>query len=341
MTKFSDLSAADQQRFEAAAEWHLRLRKEPSLELSRDYLIWISDANNARAFEAIESGWAAVGDLAAAPDLLQLRRGALARAHRAGERSWFPRKTAWRLAAAAVVIAVFASAGAYRYAIADTVYQTDVGERRVVALADGSRISMDSDTEVRVRYSEHARTLELDHGRARFDVAHDVTRPFTVTAGSETVVAVGTSFNVERLGSTVLVTLIQGHVVVKSATPSSVLQIASIAPKAKPPVSLNAGEEMVASIDTKPVISQANLQTATAWESGHLIFKDETLAEAVERVNRYTDKPISVDPDIASTHISGVFNAGDIGSFVSAVTSYFPIQATTNSDNTIVLQRRS
>lgn len=341
MTKFSDLSVGDQQRFEAAAEWHLRLRESPALELSREYLTWIADAANAHAFEAVESGWAAVGDLAATPDLLQLRRGALASAHKAGERRWFPRKSAWRLVAAATIIAVFASMGIYQYATADTVYQTDVGERRVVALADGSRISMDSDTEVRVRYSEHARTLELDHGRARFDVAHDVTRPFTVTAGSETVVAVGTSFNVERLGSTVLVTLIQGHVVIKGAVPSPILRIASVAPRAKPPVSLKAGQELVAEADAKPVISEANLQAATAWESGHLIFKDETLAEAVERVNRYTDTPISVDPDVASTRISGVFNAGDIGSFVSAVTSYFPIQATTNSDNTIVLQRRS
>src|SRR6202008_2663400 len=102
-------------------------------------------------------------------------------------------------------------------------------------------------------YSEHARTLELDHGRARFDVAHDVTRPFTVTAGSETVVAVGTSFNVERLGATVLVTLIQGHVVIKGAAPSTILQLANIAPKSKPPVSLSAGQELVANADTKPV----------------------------------------------------------------------------------------
>ena len=339
MTKFTDLPMLEQQRLSAAAEWHLRLRNEPSLELSPDYAAWIASGENARAFKVVDAGWTAVGDLATSPDMLALRREALSRAHEAGTRHWFPRKTALRALAAAFLVAAIGSAAIYPYMTSDTMFHTDVGERRVVALPDGSRISMDSDTEVHVRYSEHARALELNRGRARFDVAHDVTRPFTVTAGAETVVAVGTSFSVERLGSTVLVTLIQGHVVIKRAP----LIIASALSRSKSArsISLSAGEELVAATDSKPVVVQVNLQSATAWEAGHLVFKDETLGEAVECVNRYTDKPISVDSDISMLRVSGVFNAGDVGSFVSAVTSYFPVQATTNSDNTIILQRRS
>ena len=157
-----------------------------------------------------------------------------------------------------------------------------------------------------------------------------------VTAGSETVIAVGTSFNVERLGPKVVVTLIQGHIVIKGA-PSPDTPLA----KPRPAVSLNAGQEMIASADLSPVVSTANLQVATAWESGKLVFRDESLAEAVERVNRYTDKPITVAPDVAGIRINGVFNAGDVGSFVSGVTGYFPVQATTDANNNIVLERRS
>jgi ferric-dicitrate binding protein FerR (iron transport regulator) len=50
---------------------------------------------------------------------------------------------------------------------------------------------------------------------------------------------------------------------------------------------------------------------------------------------------VVVDPSIESIRISGVFNAGDIGSFVSAVTSYFPVQASTTESNSIFLQPRS
>ncbi len=338
MTRFAELAPVDQNRLEAAAEWHLRLRQDVSLELSSEYLNWIADAENFRALEAVEEGWTTVGDLSAAPELLELRRGALARAQRAGIRRWSPKIAAGRAAAAILMITLFGGWLGYQYWQARATYQTDIGERRVVALPDGSRISMDSDTEVRVRYSSNARTLELDRGRARFDVAHDVTRPFTVAAGTETVVAVGTSFNVERLGSAVLVTLIQGHIVIKGAMQAPVL---AARPVPKPSVSLDAGEQLIATADAKPVIAQVNLQAATAWESGHLIFKDETLSEAVARVNRYTDKPITIDPDIAAIRISGVFNAGDIGAFVSAITSYLPVQATTGPDNEIVLQRHS
>jgi len=97
----------------------------------------------------------------------------------------------------------------------------------------------------------------------------------------------------------------------------------------------------VASRDVSPQVKPANMQAATAWEAGQLIFKDVSLDEAVARENRYTDKPVIVDPSVASIRVSGVFNAGDVASFVSAVTSYFPVQATTTSDNEILLQRRS
>jgi len=61
-------------------------------------------------------------------------------------------------------------------------YRTALGERRAVTLADGSQITLDSSSEVMVRYSANARALTLVRGQARFDVTHDVERPFTVTA---------------------------------------------------------------------------------------------------------------------------------------------------------------
>ncbi len=177
-----------------------------------------------------------------------------------------------------------------------------------------------------MHYTQSARQLSLEQGRARFDVSHDISRPFNVTAGNETVVAVGTSFDVERLSGKVLVTLIEGHVVVKSNSDAS--------------IALAAGQELVANRDAPPLIKVADMPVVTAWETGRLIFNNEPLDEAVARINRYTDKPLTVEPSAAALHISGVFNAGDIDAFVDAVTSYFPIVASTTADNRIVLQKR-
>jgi ferric-dicitrate binding protein FerR (iron transport regulator) len=47
-----------------------------------------------------------------------------------------------------------------------------------------------------------------------------------------------------------------------------------------------------------------------------------------------------VDPAVAAIRVSGVFNAGDVKSFVSAVTSYLPVQAAGDTDNSAILQSR-
>jgi transmembrane sensor len=336
-------------RLEEAAAWRLRLTRDPACEFSSDYIAWSADLDNQAAMAAIEKGWSAIGALSTSPELLSMRQQALSRLRKAGAspapRFRWGRAAAAGLAmtptsgAAAALVVALLGAGLYRVALLqpDT-YRTEIGERRVVALADGSRISMDSDSKILVDYSKTERALTLARGRARFDVAHDTSRPFTVTAGAETVVAVGTSFDVERLGSTVLVTLIQGQVVVKDEQGR-----ASSRTVAKPhsAVSLNAGQQLVASAaSVQPAVATADLQVAAAWEGGHLVFRDEPLEAVVARINRYTEHPVTLDPAVAGIRISGVFNAGDVGSFVSALTSYVSVQATTNASGGILLQPR-
>jgi transmembrane sensor len=338
MTAFRDLSPDQRKALEEAAGWRLRLTRDPSLGSSAEYLRWCSDPRNAGAREAVGKAWASVGAVDTAPEMLELRRQALARLHRAGASRWGMRKMRAGAAAAALVIGVIGAAALYLNLHLPTYYKTDIGERRIVALPDGSRISMDSDTTVHVTYQKMARSITLDRGRSRFDVAHDSSRPFTVTVGPQTVVAVGTSFDVERLQSRVLITLIQGQVVIKgteaAATKATTRQ-------AQDSIALKAGEQLVVSRNMRPAIVAADLQVARAWEAGRLLFRDEPLGDAVARVNRYTAHPIKIDPSIASIRISGVFNAGDIGSFVSGVTGYFPVQASTTESNTILLQPRS
>jgi transmembrane sensor len=338
MSNFESLSAEDQARLEAAAAWWERLRGEPALEISSEFQRWIGDASNAHAFKAVQNTMDTLQGLAASPNILDMRSAALKRLRGATAGSGFSRRTIGLIAAALFVLLTGSGGYLYQRFYAAQTYSTETGERRVVPLPDGSRISLDSDTEVKVHYTKGAREITLSNGRARFDVAHDVARPFTVTAGSETVVAVGTSFNVERLGPKVLITLIQGRVLIKNQTQKTLL---SEDTRQVSTISLVAGEQIAAQDNTVPVVKPANLDAATAWEAGHLVFRGEPLGDAVARINRYTANPISVDDSAAAIPISGVFNAGDIGSFVSAITGYFAVEATTDSNNQIRLQKRS
>ena len=114
-----------------------------------------------------------------------LRRAALAHAHEAGQGRWLRSRRGaipGRLATAAGILAVAIAAVLIWHTQRSDVYRTPAGERRVVTLSDGSQIALDSQSEVRVRYTARARALTLAKGQARFDVSHDVERPFSVAA---------------------------------------------------------------------------------------------------------------------------------------------------------------
>ena len=322
-------------RLAEAAAWRVRLT-EDDIETTEAFEAWMAEPANVAAWDQVQSPWRQVGEKATSPELMALRAGALARARRRGLRwSGMGPRIAASLAAVLLVTGVV---GGWRwYEARPQDYRTMLGERRVIPLADGSKVSLDSGSEVRIRYTKDARKLELLAGQARFDVAHDVQRPFSVTARDQTVVATGTAFNVDLLGRKVLVTLIEGHVVVLRAPPRRLIPTAALRAPA-PAVELEAGEQLIAAPAAPPLIQEANLERATAWESGQLAFKDEPLSSVAERVSRYSAQPVEVAPDAADLRVSGVFKAGDVTSFVDIVTSYLPVRAVRAPDGEIRLQ---
>ena len=84
--------------------------------------------------------------------------------------------------------------------------------------------------------------LHLLKGQARFDVAHDKSRPFSVVAGNQKVIATGTAFNIDMAGPKVLVTLIEGHVVVLDENDAA-KPVAAVWSR---PVELQAGQQLAA-----------------------------------------------------------------------------------------------
>ena len=187
----------------------------------------------------------------------------------------------------------------------------------MITLSDGSKLSLDADSEVTVRYGKHDRFLHLLKGQARFDVAHDKSRPFSVVAGNQRVIATGTAFNIDIAGPKVLVTLIEGHVVVVNADEAGPLPAGSAAHA----IALKAGQQLALGPAVPPHIQAANVQRVTAWTIGQIMFDDEPLSSVVDRVNRYGGTQVVVaDPEVGAMKISGVFNAGDAAGFVEIVT---------------------
>jgi transmembrane sensor len=346
-----------------AAAWCVHLT-EAEVQTTPDFEAWLqADSAHGEAWARVEPNWNIFKSHTTAPEVLALRRLALADAHNVARqreassqvlREPAPKRTGkqwlFTLAAAASVLV----AASLWYFLRPNVYRTHVGEQRVVALADGSKVQLDSATELSIDYSSHERNLTLSRGQARFDVAHDAARPFIVTAGAKKVVATGTAFNVDVLGSRVLVTLIEGDILVLPRNATNLRQsIAAFAQSrldgsvgsrsanaANGTIELVPGQELVASADGTSKVSGTNVTRVTAWQKGQLLFDDEPLSSVVERVNRYAAKPIVVtDDSIRELRISGVFDTNDIPGFITTITHYLPLSATARQ-NTIELAHR-
>jgi transmembrane sensor len=237
---------------------------------------------------------------------------------------------------AASFILIVAGLATSWFAYAPRSYVTGIGERRIVVLSDGSRLSLDAATEVDVRFHDSSRQLWLKRGRANFNVAKDALRPFSVAVGRTVVVATGTEFSVEVVGGQVHVVLVEGRVAILkdqgAATGRTHVDLTPISGSGggqgvQADHYLTPGRELIMSAKAGDAhILPVDPQRSLSWESGQLIFSDEPLQTAVDRVNRYTKSPIMVgDGRAAAIPISGVFAAGDTQAFINGVTAVFPV----------------
>ena len=329
-------------RSERAAEWAVRLMDRVSAKEQEEWAAWLSaDPRNGQAFEQIVAAWQEIDRYAASPEIVALRERALA-----GGRKVRTRQRGWLVAAA--LLLTIGGGASWRW-LTPQAFATGVGERRIVALSDGSRISLDASTIVEFAYSRDKRRLWLRQGRAKFDVAKDPLRPFSVSAADKMVVATGTSFSVECIENQVRVVLYDGHVaVLESGGRKEPLPI-EVGPKQVPVDRLLAtGNELILAAEKnhggkpQPVsIEPIDAERSLSWESGILVFEDEPLELAIDRMNRYAEKPLVIaDPAIASLRISGVFRAGDTNALLEGLAGAFGVEARPAADAISLLGTR-
>jgi len=304
-----------------AAQWFARLKTRPvSQGTLQDYFMWRRKQGNAEAFEEAERFWTDAGQVGESPSILRAVEAAesrvVSRKRVAVARGFFA-VIALALVAVAIALVLHLAEGQGR------ALSTGSGEQRVIALEDGSRVQLNADTLLNVRFASHRRELTLGQGEAMFSVAHDPSRPFTVTAGPVAVTAIGTQFEVKRLDGQIIVTLVEGRVDVRDGDHQF--------------VRLKAGEQWRLS-DGRASVAVVNAANVTAWTQGRVVFEGMPLERAIAEINRYNGRPIVLDaPSLGREKISGTFQAGDAESFAKAVTAFFPLQQRRDGDGKIHL----
>lgn len=232
-------------------------------------------------------------------------------------RSAVRHRLVWGLAAAVTVCLL---AGVWiAYGIHRSMVSTGVGEQKTLTLADGTRVTLNTDSRILVRYRQRVRRVILRYGEAYFQVVHNPARPFVVQAGDRKVIDVGTSFIVRRNGEgkgSLSVTVIEGRVAVAP------LAVADIIPKVPPPKVLlvSAGTRLLLRPHSLPSIRVQPAGQATAWLRGQLVFNETRLGVAAAQFNRYDPVKIVLGASqLGSIRVSGLFRTGASESFARAV----------------------
>jgi transmembrane sensor len=239
-----------------------------------------------------------------------------------------------RVRAVAALLVVGTAAATVGYLATDHTrsYVTPIGAISTVPLSDGSKITLNTDSQIHVALSSAMRRVKLDRGEAFFEVSKDAARPFVVEIADKRVIAVGTQFSVRRDNNDIRVLVTEGRVRIErrdAASEGTQTQLA-------------AGSE-ARMAKTAVLIDQptrAEVAQLLSWRTGYIVFRDTPLADAVADFNRYSARKIVIqDPALAGIRIGGNFRTDDADAFLWLLQSGFPIKVEQRTDRIILSKR--
>lgn len=283
--------------WEQALDWLFRLQERPrDAALQAAFNTWLrADPRHAEAWNRATGTWQAMG---AVPPVHGDQWQAGTRMVTMSQRRRV-RPVAAALALAAC-LALWLTADTF-WTAGD--HHTVTGETRQVTLADGSLITLDSDTALDVTFDPGHRAVRLLSGQAFFEVTPDARRPFTVEAAGIAVTVVGTAFDVGLTDQTVQVAVQQGKVQVGDDALLSSGEAVRI--------DRGTGHAERHSIGTADI---------AAWRSGQLVVDGVSVGEAVDRLRRYHRGLILLnDSDLAARKVTGVYDLTDPASALAAI----------------------
>jgi transmembrane sensor len=323
-----------------AVQWLVRLDRGGSPELATEHEAWMAlSIWHKVLYVKHQSAWKRMDILkrirplehlgkVADPDLLKPHAPATwfslsAVAAAFAGAGWMPKATA---AAATVAMIAIVAAVVLRPS-GDITHSTGVGQQRTVTLDDGTRLTLNTNSKARVRFSADRRRIFLDRGELMLAVAHDESRPLEVIARDVTSRAVGTKFSVrvhdEDARVETLVTegrvlvLRQSHLLGIPLKPQAVTR------------TLDAGEKVVVGSRGAEVsrVTAKQVDRQLMWKTGRIELNGDPLTDVVHELNRYNRRKLVIlDPAISTTAIGGAFNTSNADSYAQHLIRYFGVE---------------
>jgi transmembrane sensor len=254
-------NSPDQDVLAEAVGWHLRLKRGGDGDWDA-FVQWLEgDPARSDAYEQVEAGHAAMSaSVFPAP-----AQPAAANDDDAAPAWW---RSRWASGLAAVAAALLVLVLAWPMMVAEReLYDvtTAAGQRRSVALGDGSDVSLNGATRLRLDRDD-PRYAELVDGEATFVVRHDPARPFIVMAGVHKLQDAGTSFNVVHERGELALEVIEGVVVFDPDRSA---------------VRVDAGHSLRLAGAGAPIVARADPRTMAGWRQGRLSYAGAPLQRVV------------------------------------------------------------
>lgn len=297
-----------------AVEWLVALQADPVSEpLRREWARWrTSDPVHAQAWQRIEAMNGRLATLAAPAT------GAVAHAALA------PRPPRRRQALQTLAVLCVAGGAAWsverhtpwRQWTADL--RTGVGERRNLALADGTQLVLNTASAVDVRYGAVERRLRLLAGEIAITTARDAAaRPFLVETAQGEVQAIGTRFVVHAESTQrTRIAVVEGAVLLR--------------PRDNPGAALRLDAGQQASFDSRAAApAQPAHEDTSAWVDGMLVARDMRLADFLAELSRYSPHPLACAPAVAQLRVSGSYPVADVGRVLDVLSATLSLQVET------------
>lgn len=272
----------------AAIDWTIRL-KDGSAEDWRAFTVWLeADPANLAAWDQVSMADDALAALPAAPAPVVARADPAPSRRPAPAVRPAPRRWLWGGGIAAALAGIVSVALLQAPALYDI--ETAPGERRRIALADGSQILLNGGSRIALD-SNDARFARLERGEALFTVVHDAGDPFEVEVGDDRLVDLGTVFDVVHEDGRLRVAVAEGAVLYNPGGER---------------VRLDPG--MALEDDGGDQLRVGPVETAAVggWTRGQLRYAGAPLARVAADLGRATGLRITVAPAIANQPFTGL-----------------------------------
>ncbi|SEO01606.1 FecR family protein [Duganella sp. CF517] len=197
-------------------------------------------------------------------------------------------------------------------------HRTRVGERAVLMLDDGTRVRMNADTALNIRYTASARMLQLLRGEILVTTAHEpafegvAARPFSVDTAEGSARALGTHFQVRRLDGRSVVSVLAGAVEIRPAGGGAAVRLGA----GRQAGFTSAGVGPVAAVD----------DAIAAWIDGMLVAQDMPLPEFLAALNRYRPGHLRCAPSAARLTVSGTYPLADSDKVLDTLQTTLPVK---------------